>query len=123
MKIVTWIVRGFNKAHKQKEMKNFLKKQKIILIVIVEHTVQSSKEKEVINKCAPGWSWCSNSKVTERGRIWILWDANSIQFTMLQSHTQYIHGIVKNNNSSQQFAFTSIYGLHTVAHRCDMWEE
>ncbi|XP_019244243.1 PREDICTED: uncharacterized protein LOC109224111 [Nicotiana attenuata] len=123
MKIVTWNVRGFNKVHKQKEMKIFLEKQKINLIAIVEHRVQNAKEKEVINKCAPGWSWCSNSKATERGRIWILWDANSIQFTMLQSHTQYIHGIIKNNSSSKQFAFTAIYGLHTAAHMCDMLEE
>ncbi|XP_019264538.1 PREDICTED: uncharacterized protein LOC109242158 [Nicotiana attenuata] len=32
-------------------------------------------------------------------------------------------GQVKNSSSSKQFAFTAIYGLHIVAHRCDMWEE
>ncbi|XP_019232084.1 PREDICTED: uncharacterized protein LOC109212845 [Nicotiana attenuata] len=122
MKIVTWNVRVFNKVHKQKEMKIFLKKHKISLIAIVEHRVQSNKEREIINKCAPGWSWCSNSSDTEKGRIWILWDTTSIQFTLIEKHAQYIHGIVENSCSSKQIAFTAIYGLHTIAHRCDMWE-
>nr|XP_009763385.1 PREDICTED: uncharacterized protein LOC104215309 [Nicotiana sylvestris]XP_016465127.1 PREDICTED: uncharacterized protein LOC107788003 [Nicotiana tabacum] len=96
-------------------MKTFLQKHKISLIAIVEHIVQTNKEKEITNKCAPGWSWCSDSSTNEKGRIWILWDTNSIQFTLIRKHAQYIHG-------SKQIPFIAIYGLHTIAHRCDMWE-
>ncbi|XP_019237273.1 PREDICTED: uncharacterized protein LOC109217477 [Nicotiana attenuata] len=89
---------------------------------MVEQRVQDNKAKEIINKCAPGWSWCSNRSSDGKGRIWIIWDPNKIQFTMLQNLTQYIHGKVHNISSSRQFAFTAIYGLHTIAHRCAMWE-
>ncbi|XP_075088341.1 uncharacterized protein LOC142170347 [Nicotiana tabacum] len=50
-----------------------------------------------------------------------MWDPNSNMFTALQSHTQFIHGLVQNANSTFQFAFTVVYGLHTIAHRHDLW--
>ncbi|XP_075079919.1 uncharacterized protein LOC142165216 [Nicotiana tabacum] len=48
----------------------------------------------------------------------VIWNVRGFNKT----HTQYIHDIVQNSSSSKQFAFTAIYGLHTIAHMCDMWE-
>lgn len=82
------------------------------MIAIVKHRVKEQNAGQIIKKIVPGWSWHDNYNSNTRGRIWILWDHNVIDYTPLQVASQYIHGLVK--FQATEFYFTAIYGLHTV---------
>lgn len=43
MSVVTWDVRGLNKAYKQQELKGFIKEKKVVLLAIIEHRMNEDK--------------------------------------------------------------------------------
>lgn len=53
--IVTWNVRGFNKMFKHKELKVFMRDNKVDMIAICEHRVKDTKAAKIIRKVLPGW--------------------------------------------------------------------
>jgi len=97
--IVTWNVRGFNQEVKHKELRLFVRRNKVNLIVVCEHRVRQDREKVIINKSLPGWEWCSNANINVRGRLWVAWNSKEISFTKMVDTEQYIHGLVDINNT------------------------
>lgn len=69
------------------------------------------------------WTWCTNASCASRSRIWIVWNSDVVQFTVLDISTQLIHWIVKSKSSLRKFHFLSIYGLHTIHNRGDLWDK
>lgn len=69
MMLVTWNVRGLNKAYKQKKMQKFIRENRISIIAIVEYRVQEKYSSKIINKIAPKWKWCTNYESGGKGRI------------------------------------------------------
>ncbi|KAK6793474.1 hypothetical protein RDI58_006927 [Solanum bulbocastanum] len=118
--LVTWNVRGFNQEVKHKELRLFVKRNKVTIIAILEHRVRKEKAGSIINKIMPRWEWCTN-KV--RGRIWIVWNPNMVEFKRVESSVQYVHGMVDMQQSGFKFLFTAVYGLHTIAIRSSLWEK
>lgn len=53
MTLITWNTRGLNKFYKQKEMKLFLKTNKVSIIAIIEHKIKENIASRVIQKIAP----------------------------------------------------------------------
>ncbi|XP_070057316.1 uncharacterized protein [Nicotiana tomentosiformis] len=49
MSVVTWNIRGLNKAYKQKEIKEFIKQNKKAVIALVEHGIKEQKASSIIN--------------------------------------------------------------------------
>lgn len=91
MMLVTWNVRGLNKAYKQKKMQKFIRENRISIIAIVEYRVQEKYSSKIINKIAPKWKWCTNYESGGKGRIWIVWDPNEIAYTIISYKPQYIY--------------------------------
>lgn len=121
MNIVTWNVRGLNKAYKQKELKVVIKENKIGLLAILEHRVVEKLETKIIQKIAQGWRWISNASSNNKGRTWIIWDPRRIDFVLLTKEIQYIHGVTKIYDLNLSFHFTAVYGLHSIQDRKSMW--
>lgn len=120
---VAWNVRRLNKVYKQKEMKEFLVMNKVILIAIIEHKIKEQIAQKVINKIAPGWLWCDNYIHSTRRRKWIVWNPRFVIYTTLAKHAQFIHGEVMIHSSNTQFRLTVVYGLHTIEDRKDLWQK
>lgn len=87
------------------------------LIAIVEHKVNEHYAKKIISKITPLWEWSTNYESGTRGRIWLIWDPNTVYFQMEYSNIQYIHGKDCLLAKRIEFSFTSIYGLHTIGDR------
>lgn len=60
MTLITWNTRGLNNLHKQKEMKLFMKINKVSIIAIIEHKIKENIASRVILKIAPGWLYAAN---------------------------------------------------------------
>jgi len=121
--IVTWNVRGFNQEVKHKELRLFVRRNKVTIIAIFEHRVRKEKVGRIINKIMPGWEWCTNHTNEVRGRIWGVWNPSIVKFTRVETSVQYVHGMVDMQQSDFKFQFTAVYGLHTIATRSSLWEK
>ncbi|XP_019228736.1 PREDICTED: uncharacterized protein LOC109209844 [Nicotiana attenuata] len=54
-------------------------------------------------------------------RIWVIWNPNVLQYTVLEKHDQIIHGSVKILNNNKEFYFSAVYGLHNIHDRKSLW--
>ncbi|KAK6791537.1 hypothetical protein RDI58_010618 [Solanum bulbocastanum] len=46
---------------KQKEVRLFVRRNKVNLTAICEHKVTQDRENHIINSSLPGWEWCTNA--------------------------------------------------------------
>ncbi|KAH0652021.1 hypothetical protein KY290_032498 [Solanum tuberosum] len=120
---ITWNVRGFNQEVKHKELRLFIRRNKVSIIAIFEHRVREEKAWSNINKIMPGWEWCTNATTEFRGRIWVVWNPSIVKFTRMETSVQCIHGMVGMQQSGVNFQFTAVYGLHNIVTRSSLWEK
>lgn len=59
MKLITWNTRGLNKLHKQKELKVFMKVNKVSIIAIIEHKVEENITSRIVQKNCSYMGLCS----------------------------------------------------------------
>ncbi|XP_075087832.1 uncharacterized protein LOC142169811 [Nicotiana tabacum] len=123
MNIVSWNIRGLNKVYKQREIKQYLRDNKVVLIAIIEDKVKQPMAEKTIQKISRNWKWTDNYVASNRGRIWILWDPGVLDFAIHSCSEQLITGKIIIHQSHKEFWMTVVYGLHTIEHIKAMWEE
>ncbi|XP_019255046.1 PREDICTED: uncharacterized protein LOC109233620 [Nicotiana attenuata] len=74
-----------------------------------------------MKKVTRRWSWYANYDAGIRGRIWIMWDLDLVDFMLIETQTLYIHGLIKIYALNVEFTFTIVYGLHTIQDRRSLW--
>lgn len=74
MKWVVWNVTGINKRYKHKELRIYLKINKISLAGLVDTRVEENKVINIAKLVAPGWDMLYKYNATNK-RICIIWDA------------------------------------------------
>lgn len=89
--IVTWNVRGLNKEVKQKEIRLFIRRNKVQLLTIFEHRVRNDRASKVVNKLMPGWDNCTNAAVNLRVKIQVIWNPDEINFVKQEATSQHVH--------------------------------
>ncbi|KAK6785297.1 hypothetical protein RDI58_018752 [Solanum bulbocastanum] len=100
-------------------MRLFLRRNKVNMIAICEYRVREDRVSSIINKIMPNWEWCTNSVNNVRGRIWVIWNPDVINFTIVENSEQHIHGQVEMQGSKMKF--TAVYGLHSITARIPLW--
>ncbi|XP_019255064.1 PREDICTED: uncharacterized protein LOC109233643 [Nicotiana attenuata] len=123
MNIIVWNVRGMNKVYKQKELKTFIRENKVVLIAVLENRVKETKAESIIKKIFNNWRWIANYSQAPRGRIWIAWDQKKVDFEGYKMHQQYIIGEVTERQNGNKFRFGAVYGMHTIQDRKRLWED
>lgn len=113
MRLVVWNVRGLDKAYKQAELKKFLQKNKIGLLALFKHRVWGQFANSILRRLANTWQWCDNHN-TSRGRIWLIWDPNEVEVTVIDIHPHFIESNVRVKTLNLVFTLTTVYGLHTM---------
>ncbi|KAH0698460.1 hypothetical protein KY284_012675 [Solanum tuberosum] len=118
-----WNIRGLNKRHKQKEVKQFLLNKRIRLAGIVETRVKEHNMTKILQAIAPGWDIHSNYQDAINGRIWLLWDPNCYDITLHHKSSQLIHCLVRDRSNDQQLLVTVIYAFNTIDQRKPLWQD
>ncbi|XP_070023440.1 uncharacterized protein LOC142179626 [Nicotiana tabacum] len=123
MNIIVWNVRGMNKVYKQKELKKFIRENKVVLIADLENRVKETKAEGIIKKIFNNWRWTANYSQAPGGRIWIAWDQTRVDFKGYEMHQQYIIGEVTERQNGNKFRFGVVYDKHTIQDRKILWED
>lgn len=78
----------------QKELRSFIRVNKISLLAILEYRVTEINANQIIKKVVAGWSWSTSYEANGKGGIWVIWDPNVLQFNEMVKSNQLIHGKV-----------------------------
>ncbi|XP_060187475.1 uncharacterized protein LOC132616812 [Lycium barbarum] len=109
-------------SFKQRELKEFLKKNKVDLLGCYETKVKQNKASKVQQCFGSGWTYTCNYGSAVNGRIWVMWNAG-VDVLILKESSQTMHCKVKDRNSNFSSFVTFVYGLHTLADRLPLWTQ
>ncbi|XP_019235765.1 PREDICTED: uncharacterized protein LOC109216089 [Nicotiana attenuata] len=121
MKWLFWNIRGVNKRYKQKEVREYIRSNKINLVGLVETKVKETNAYRIANPLVPGWGTLTNYNEARNGRVWILWDTNVLKVTGLQDDPQLIHCIVRSIKGDVTCYLTVVYGFNGIEQRRSLW--
>ena len=120
MIILSWNVRGMNAPNRTKEIKQYLDRNHISLVGLLETRVKDKNKKRIQNKFVLNRCWVSNYDHHRKGRVWVGWRRGMDHVDIVRKHTQYI-AVQVLSNTHGKFMVVFIYGLHTVTDRKELW--
>ncbi|XP_019251250.1 PREDICTED: uncharacterized protein LOC109230181 [Nicotiana attenuata] len=115
--------KGVNKRYKQKEVREYIRSNKINLVGLVETKVKEANAHRIAKLLVPGWGLLTNYNEARNGRIWILWDTNILNIIGLQDDPQMIHCLVRSIRGNINCYLTVVYGFNGIEQRRSLWEK
>lgn len=106
---------------KIKEVKKIVLSRDVHVFGLVKARVQSKNVDRVKAKWGIGWKWITNSKWSEKGRIWAGFDARVIGVQVVEMNDQVITCDIIENRRDSMITVSFVYGLHTVMDRISLW--
>ncbi|KAL2934380.1 LINE-1 retrotransposable element ORF2 protein [Bienertia sinuspersici] len=122
-KILTWNIRGLNKPHKQKEVRNFLLHENVGLVCLLEKKVNNNNFRNVHNGVFQGWCLTTNFQFHKGGRIIVAWLDTSFHVDVKFVSSQCIHKHIHYLPQNKHFHFTAIYAFNDAKGRLQLWSD
>ncbi|KAL9678347.1 hypothetical protein QQ045_016191 [Rhodiola kirilowii] len=122
-RVACWNVRGLNHPSKKSEVKNWIRRDRLSCVVLLEVKLQEDRWEGAIKSCCPSESWKGVCSIPFEGwaRVMILWDDEVIQITQVDRDTHFICCTIKSEYGSFGAAF--VYASNEADHRALMWVE
>ncbi|KAK1327171.1 hypothetical protein QJS10_CPA01g01631 [Acorus calamus] len=120
MNCTFWNVRGLNSKEKQLDTKKFLANSNIPIISLVETKVSTVNTLPIQRKILPGYLI---HNPTSSGRIWVCWQPQSVDLTLLMYSEQYVHCKVIPSSGGSTYFLTTIYASNSVSERQTLWQD
>lgn len=57
-----------------------------------------------------------------RGGIWLLWDGDCVELSIIRAHKQFVHVLVE-PNKVEEWTLSIVYGIPKPPERADLWRE
>ncbi|GAV77375.1 hypothetical protein CFOL_v3_20846 [Cephalotus follicularis] len=86
---------------------------------MLETRVRSSNKERISRRLFRGWKSVTNHSQFLLGRIWILWNPSSVQFTVISVSNQVIH--VRLVIEDTDVYVSIIYGSYDYKEKRDLW--
>ncbi|KAJ9536330.1 hypothetical protein OSB04_un000493 [Centaurea solstitialis] len=94
----------------------------VSVCAIVESKVLHDKLPSVCELAFRNWSWVSNVACCDSGaRIIVAWDMRTVDIMLVDSHSQYIHCLIRPKGLDEPFYATFVYGANTTVARRELW--
>ncbi|XP_060170305.1 uncharacterized protein LOC132601217 [Lycium barbarum] len=122
MSWLVWNIRGTNKRYKQRELCTYIRDNHFKLVGLVETRVKQDKAAAIANKIAPGWKMVHNYSHAINGRIWVLWDDNIYDVTVLSLDAHYVHCHITSRSLNIDCVMSVINGYNTVEQIKALWQ-
>lgn len=120
MIISTWNVRGMNKSLRQREVIKFIRDNDVGILGLLETRIKQPKADSIRRQFGMHWSFADNYGEASNGRIWVAWNGTVVQFQVISSTPQCIHGYLKRSDGSFSTFSTFVYALDE---RDALWTE
>lgn len=113
-----WNVIGLNASLRQYDVKQYIVRNKVKVMCLLETHVKSDKKEDVVKKLC-GWCSVDNYRYAPNGRIWIVWDNQFAQVTVIEGSDQYLHCHVSLNQ--YEFKLIVVYAENSTQEREVLW--
>lgn len=121
--IISWNLRGLNKASKIREVSSRLFLLKPHIVVMLETRVKNNKAGNVRDKLKLKGKYLDNYVKHNNGRIWVYWDDNIVDIQEVKCTAQLIHCKVYDATGYFMQWLTAIYGFNYLEQRRDLWHD
>ncbi|XP_074363651.1 uncharacterized protein LOC141704298 [Apium graveolens] len=122
MNFASWNVRGINKSPHQKELQQFISGNNIDFMGILETKVKASKAPSISKKINKNWQWLFNYDHHYNGRIWVGWNPNIWDISLLSQSSQFITCNARFIEKNLSFIVTFIYAFNDAIDRVPLWD-
>ena len=109
MILSSWNIRGLNSPLKQNEILKHVKKNKIVVMGILETKLAHHSLRGFINRKFKRWKVAENFQHNPNGRILIIWQADKVDLDVLESNAQAIHCVASCKSTSTYKVKSHIY--------------
>jgi hypothetical protein len=121
MIIGCWNVRGLNQPLKQHGIREFLSKNKVDIMGLLETKLnKSTLERMMVNRLK-NWKVIDNFHTHQGGRIAIIWNPQRVDIRMVDCTEQVIHCETLSLCSQEQICISCVYGHNNLAKRRGLW--
>lgn len=117
-----WNIRGFNKPLKQNGVLDHTRKNKVVIMGILESKLKQQRMKDIVRKKFRRWRIADNFQNNPNGHILIIWKEDKVYLEILESSEQSIHCLATCKFSSNKFCISFIYAFNTVVGRRSLWD-
>lgn len=121
--IVSWNVRGLNKAGKLREISSRLLELQPEIAILIETRVKENKAAKVREKLRLNGNYLDNYTCHANGRLWIHWDLNRVDVKCVSRTSQLIHCGVYDVTGNFKFWLTAIYASNALDRRKILWKD
>lgn len=121
--IVSWNVRGLNKAGKLREISSRLLELQPEIAILIETRVKENKAAKVREKLRLNGNYLDNYTCHANGRLWIHWDLNRVDVKCASRTSQLIHCGVYDVTGNFKFWLTAIYASNALDRRKILWKD
>lgn len=90
IQISFWNVRGLNDKSKQKAVRDFIIKENIEVMGLLETKLNAENEKQILDHLMCSWKYVSNSNCAPLGRVCVCWDPIFCNITLIEQTDQFI---------------------------------
>ncbi|XP_074363513.1 uncharacterized protein LOC141704083 [Apium graveolens] len=122
MNFASWNVRGINKTPHQQELQQFISVNNIEFMGILETKVKVSKASSISKKINKNWPWLFNYDHHHNGRIWVGWNPNVWDISLLSKSSQFITCNARFIEKNLNFIVTFIYAFNDAIDRVPLWD-
>lgn len=88
---------------KKVEVKSLIRSKNLKLSGILDTKTREGNVQSFRNVKLPGWLCSANYGFSDKGRIWVCWDPKVLDYMVVDSSDQAIHGRVRLHNGGQEF--------------------
>jgi len=122
MTMLFWNDRAVNKKSRRRDIKKHIQSFVPYVVGLIETKIKPNKSYR-ISKCFPTtWAFYNNNALSNRGRIWVVWDTafwtGTILYVSLQQITLQLH-----NKGGLTMPLTVTYGENNQANRNVLWSD
>ena len=104
-------------------MTSLVQEHSLSLIGLVETKVRDGNHTPILKYFLPGWTMVHNYNHNSSGRIWVLWNSEVLDVSMVFTSDQYIHLSAVIIEKQIRFQATFIYGHNTAPKRLPLWND
>ena len=120
MNIIMWNCRGALKPSFLKHVSALVHNHNLAIMVVMETQIGGGREKQVTDRMPFDGAYHTET-IGYAGGLWMLWNSDKVEVTLLSSIEQEIHAVVKVRNSNSSWMFTIVYASPRIVERHILW--
>ncbi|CAK8579658.1 unnamed protein product [Lathyrus sativus] len=121
--LISWNVRGLNRAGKYKEISSHLLSLKADINILLETRVKKENAKNIRDKLKLPGQYLDNYSHHINGRIWLNWNDGNIDIISNKITDQMVHCEVRDAQGGFKFWLTVVYAHNKLELRRKLWHD